>query len=180
MKFAFVTPRYGARHRIGPEHACRLLAEQVCERHDVDVLTTCARDAATWKNEYSEGIDRVRGVLVRRFVVNQLRDHVAFQQLSSRLSAEAHRRADELEWVRQLGPSSPGLIDYLKRQHRNYDAVVFFSLYHSTTVLGIAAAPDRASCSRTSASTRRFVSACGATCWARRKRSATCPPRNAT
>lgn len=143
MKFAFVTPRYGANITSGAEHACRLLAEQVCHRHAVDVLTTCASDATTWRNEYSEGVDRVRGVVVRRFVVNQLRDNVAFQQLSSRLSAEVHGRDDEVEWTRRLGPSSPGLIDYLKRQQRSYDAVVFFSLYHSTTVQGIAAAPDQ-------------------------------------
>lgn len=143
MRFAFVTPRYGGNIGSGAEHACRLLAEQVCQRHAVDVVTTCASDATTWRNEYSEGIDRVRGVIVRRFVVNQLRDNVAFQQLSSRLSAETHGRDDEQEWIRQLGPSSPGLIDYLKRQHRNYDAVVFFSLYHSTTVLGLAAAPEQ-------------------------------------
>jgi hypothetical protein len=71
---AFVTPRYGADIPSGAEHACRLLAEQVCERHDVEVLTTCARDPLTWKNEYSEASDRVRGVLVRRFAVNQARD----------------------------------------------------------------------------------------------------------
>ena len=143
MKFAFVTPRYGADIVSGAEHACRLLAEQVCQRHAVEVLTTCASDATTWRNEYSEGSDRVRGVVVRRFVVNQLRDNVAFQQLSARLSAEVHARDDEHEWIRQRGPSSPGLIDYLKRQQRAYDAVVFFSLYHSTTVQGIAAVPDQ-------------------------------------
>ena len=55
MKLAFVTPRYGADITCGAEHACRLLAEQVCERHDVDVLTTCARDPMTWKNESSKG-----------------------------------------------------------------------------------------------------------------------------
>ncbi len=38
---------------------------------------------------------------------------------------------------------SPGLIDYLKRHNRSYDAVVFFSLYHATTVHGIAAVPER-------------------------------------
>ena len=142
MRFAFVTPRYGADVSSGAEHACRLLAEQVCQRHAVDVLTTCAIDTTTWRNEYSEGSDRVRGVIVRRFGVNQLRDNVAFQQLTSRLSSEVHGRDDEQEWVRQLGPSSPGLIDYLKRQHRAYDAIVFFSLHHPTTVLGMAAAPD--------------------------------------
>ena len=144
MKLAFVTPRYGADISCGPEHACRLLAEQVCERHDVDVLTTCARDPLTWKNESTEGVDRVRGVLVRRFAVNQPHDPDALDELTARLTAEPHSRADEQEWVRRLGPSSPGLVDYLKRHNRNYDAVVFFSLYHATTVQGVAAAPERA------------------------------------
>jgi len=144
VKLAFVTPRYGADISCGPEHACRLLAEQVCERHDVDVLTTCARDPLTWKNESTEGVDRVRGVLVRRFAVNQPHDPDALDELTARLTAEPHSRADEQEWVRRLGPSSPGLVDYLKRHNRNYDAVVFFSLYHATTVQGVAAAPERA------------------------------------
>ena len=143
MKVAFVTPRYGADIPAGAEHACRLLAERVGLRHDVDVLTTCARDPRTWRNEYSETSDRVRGVLVRRFAVNQIRDNDAFQRLSSRVLAEPHNRADAEEWVRALGPSSPGLIDFLKRHNRSYDAVVFFSLHHATTVQGVAAAPER-------------------------------------
>jgi glycosyltransferase involved in cell wall biosynthesis len=143
VKFAFVTPRYGAEISSGPEHACRLLAEQVSDKHDVDVLTTCARDPMTWKNEYAEGADRVRGVLVRHFAVSQTHDHAAFQQFASRVLSGPRGRSDELEWVRRLGPSSPGLIDHLKRQHRNYDAILFFSLYHPTTVHGIAIAPER-------------------------------------
>ena len=143
MKLAFVTPRYGADIPSGAEHACRLLAEKLCVRHDVDVLTTCARDPLTWNNEYSEASDRVRGVLVRRFAVNQTRDHDAFLRLSARMFAEPHSRADEQDWVRGLGPSSPGLIDYLKRRNRSYDAVVFFSLYNATTVDGVAIAPRR-------------------------------------
>lgn len=143
MRFAFITPRYGAEIPAGAEHACRLLAEQVSERHGVDVLTTCARDPLTWKNAYSEGSDRVRGVLVRRFAVNQPHDHAAFDQWSSRLMSTLHSLAEEREWVRRLGPSSPGLIDYLKRQHRSYDALVFFSLYHTTTLQGISTAPER-------------------------------------
>src|SRR5512144_2204487 len=70
MKFAFITPRYGADITAGPDHACRLLAEQVSTRHDVDVLTTCSRGAGAWKNDLTEGADRVRGALVRRFAVS--------------------------------------------------------------------------------------------------------------
>lgn len=143
MKFAFITPRYGAEFASGAEHACRLLAEQVSERHDVEVLTTCATDDATWKNELSEGTDRVRGVLVRRFSVTQPHDAQAFQQLTARLAAGPRSRAEELEWVKRLGPVSPGLLDHLKRQHRTYDALVFFSLWHPTTVQGLPVAPER-------------------------------------
>jgi hypothetical protein len=107
VKFAFITPRYGADVGSGAEHACRLIAEQVCERHDVDVLTTCARDRRNWKNEYSEGADRVRGVLVRRFSVGQVPDHIAFDTLTQRLQTDPRSRAEELEWVRLHGPGRP-------------------------------------------------------------------------
>jgi glycosyltransferase involved in cell wall biosynthesis len=143
MKFAFVSPRYGADVSHGAEHACRLLAEQVADRHDVEVLTTCARDAKSWKNEYPEGADRIRGALIRRFAVSQAGDRAAFRELSDRIVGEALGRSDQLEWVRRLGPSSPGLVDFLKRQQKNYDVIVFFSLVHPTTVHGLAVAPER-------------------------------------
>jgi glycosyltransferase involved in cell wall biosynthesis len=85
----------------------------------------------------------VRGVLVRRFGVNQLHDQIAFRQLSSRLFAGGQSRQDEIEWVRRLGPSSPGLVDFVKRQHRNYDALIFFSLLHATTLQGFPVSPER-------------------------------------
>jgi glycosyltransferase involved in cell wall biosynthesis len=143
VKFAFITPRYGADIAAGPEHACRLLAEHISERHDVEVLTTCARDPETWKNAYSEGADRVRGAIVRRFAVTQTRDSASLPPLTERLAAAPHSRADELEWVRRAGPWAPGLIDHLKRQQKSYDALVFFSLMTPATVHGLQVAPER-------------------------------------
>ena len=143
MRFAFVTPRYGADITSGAEHACRLLAEQVSRRHDVDVLTTCARNPRTWKNEYSEGTDRVRGALVRRFAVGQGRDEQAFRQFTERLITRARGRADELEWLRRDGPWSAGLLDYVRRQHRSYDVIVFFALGNPLTIHGAQIAPER-------------------------------------
>ena len=143
MKLAFITPRYGGEITSGAEHACRLLAEQLSERHDVEVVTTAARDPRTWKNEYGEGVDRVRGVLVRRFCVNQPHDADGFREFSERILAAPRSRAEEMDWVRRLGPSAPGLIEHLKRQHRSYDALVFFSLFHATTVQGLTVAPER-------------------------------------
>jgi glycosyltransferase involved in cell wall biosynthesis len=143
VKFAFVTSRYGADIASGPEHACRVLAEQVSARHDVDVLTTCARDPRTWRNEYSEGTDRVRGALVRRFPVSQARDEQSFTQFSDRILAGPRTRSDELDWVRRSGPWSSGLIEFIRRQHKSYDVLVFFSLCNPLTVEGASIAPER-------------------------------------
>jgi glycosyltransferase involved in cell wall biosynthesis len=143
VKFAFVTALYGADITSGPDHACRVLAEQVSDRHDVDVLTTCASNPRTWKNEYSEGTDRVRGALVRRFAVSQARDEQSFNSFSQRILAGPRSRADELEWLRRAGPWSSGLMDFLRRQHKSYDVLVFFSLCNPITVNGAAIAPER-------------------------------------
>ena len=45
------------------------------------MLTTCARDYVTWKNEYPEGADRIRGVTVRRFANARTRDIDVVQPL---------------------------------------------------------------------------------------------------
>jgi len=143
VKFAFVTPRYGAEFGNGAEHACRLLAEQVAKRHDVDVLTTTARDSSQWKNDYSEGSDRVRGALVRRFAVSAMPERSAFNDLARRLREGPRCRADEASWVRHNGPWSSGLIEHIKRQNRSYDALVFFGLMHPLTISGLEIAPER-------------------------------------
>lgn len=140
MKFAFITPRYGADVAGGAEHGCRLIAEQISRRHDVDVLTTCARDPRGWRNEYSEGVDRVRGALVRRFSVTPATD--GSSPASQNIPAPPIR-AEQLEWVKRQGPWSPGMLEHLRRQHRAYDAIVFFGLLNPLTVLGLQVAPDR-------------------------------------
>jgi glycosyltransferase involved in cell wall biosynthesis len=143
VKLAFITPRYGAEITSGAEHACRLIAEHAGARHDVEVLTTTARDDSSWRNEYGEGADRVRGVLVRRFAVGHGRDARALAELQARMRTNPRSRAEELEWVRHSGPSSPALIEFLQRQHRSYDALIFCPLVQATTVEGFPIAPER-------------------------------------
>ena len=109
MKIAFVVQRYGAEVLGGSEHLCRLVAERLAGSHDVDVLTSCAQDYITWKNEYPEGTDRVRGVTVRRFANARDARHRRVQRASpSGSSTTPHSRADEMEWLKQQGPWCPG------------------------------------------------------------------------
>jgi len=143
VKIAFVIQRYGAEVLGGSEHLCRLVAERLSATHDVDVITTCARDYVTWKNEYPEGADRVKGVTVRRFPTAATRDIDAFNKYSDWIFANAHSRADEMDWLKQQGPWAPALIEYLKRNHQQYDVLIFFTYLYATTVLGLEVAPQR-------------------------------------
>ncbi len=143
MRIAFIIQRYGTEILGGAEYACRLMAERLAAKHDVEVLTTCARDYVTWKNEYPEGSDRVRGVTVRRFANAQARDIGEFNRYSDWIFQNAHDHADEMEWLKRQGPWSPGLMEYLKRNHRNYETLIFYTYLYAPTVLGLQIDPAR-------------------------------------
>jgi glycosyltransferase involved in cell wall biosynthesis len=143
VKLAFIIQRYGAEVLGGSEQLCRLLAERLCAQHDVEVLTTCARDYVTWKNEYPEGLDRIRGVTVRRFANAATRDIDAFNKYSEWIYNNPHSRADELEWLKQQGPWCPALTEHVKRHQGQYDVLIFFTYLYAPTVLGLEIVPSR-------------------------------------
>ena len=59
MKLAIVVQRYGADINGGAELHARYVAEHLATYAEVRVLTTCARDYLTWRNELPAGIDSV-------------------------------------------------------------------------------------------------------------------------
>ena len=107
------------------------------------MLTTCARDYITWKNEYPECEDRIRGVTVRRFANDRTRDLASFNEYSDWIFHNDHSSADEEEWLKRQGPWCPGLLAYLEQHHRSYDALIFFTYLYAPTVLGLRTDPAR-------------------------------------
>ena len=131
MKLAVVVQRYGADINGGAELHARYIAERLSRHAAVEVVTTCARDYVTWKNELPAGVEQVNGVSVRRFPVAHEREPHDFGRRSQRVFSRAHSIADELGWLESEGPASPQLLDYVERAAKDLDFVILFSYrYH--------------------------------------------------
>ena len=143
-KLAFVTPRYGDRVLGGSEARVREEARGLAARgHDVEVLTTCARDHHTWKNEWPAGVEMDGLVSVRRFETVPRSDPSLWSALERRIfSGQALSDADELAWVNSRF-RVPDLYFHLAEQAGDYDALVFSPYLFWTTLYGIGVAPER-------------------------------------
>jgi glycosyltransferase involved in cell wall biosynthesis len=144
VKLAVVVQRYGAEINGGAELHARYVAEHLSRHHEVEVLTTCARDYVTWANELPSGVETVNGVPVRRFPVVHERDPLAFGRRSAHVFESTHSLADELAWLDSEGPASPALVDYVAKHHREYSCFLFFSYRYYHAYHGARAAAGRA------------------------------------
>lgn len=143
-KLAIVIQRYGLEVNGGAEHHCRLLAEHLSNYFEVEVLTTCAIDYMTWKNEYPSGPDIVNGILVRRFPVDSERNVEKFNKFSESIFTAPHSYEDEIKWMKMQGPYSTELFDYLRDTKEDYDFFLFFTYLYCTTFFGLPLVKEKA------------------------------------
>ena len=144
MKLVIVVQRYGAEINGGAELHARYVAERLSAHADVRVLTTCARDYMTWRNEWPVGEERIHGIPVERFAVSHERDLVDFRDRSKRLFHDRHSVQDELRWLDSQGPTSPTLIKRLARVANECDFVILFSVRYSPAFYGARFAASKA------------------------------------
>ncbi|MFN2447279.1 MAG: glycosyltransferase [Vicinamibacterales bacterium] len=144
MKVAVVVQRYGAQINGGAELHARYVAEHLARHVTVEVLTTCARDYISWRNELDAGAETLGGVTVRRFPVVRERDPEEFGQRSQLVFDHIHAVRDELAWLEAEGPASPALIEYIRANRADYDFFLFFSFRYYHAWHGSRAAPDKA------------------------------------
>jgi glycosyltransferase involved in cell wall biosynthesis len=160
MRVAVVVQRYGADILGGAETHAALMAGILARQHEVEVLTTTARDYHEWREAHPPGVSEEGGVRVRRFPVARGRDavwpalnrllHDGFSSGEFALLPEAVRAAhaqrvrawpDALQeaFIRGQGPHAPDLHDWLRRTP--YDRVLFVTYLYPTTYDGLAAVP---------------------------------------
>ncbi len=144
MKLAVVVQRYGQAINGGAELHARYIAEHLARHAEVEVLTTCATDYVTWRNELPAGEEKVNGVRVRRFPVKHERDPQLFGRRSTQVFERLHSLGDELDWLDAEGPTSLALIDHLGRNAGNYDYCLFFSYRYYHAYHGVRATSPRA------------------------------------
>src|SRR2546423_13312956 len=99
MKLAIVVQRYGADINGGAELHARYVAEHLAPHARVTVLTTCARDYVTWRDEYRAGVEVINGITVQRFPVAHERDVKIFARRSEQVFEAPHSLLDELKWL---------------------------------------------------------------------------------
>lgn len=143
MKLALVIHRYGDGIAGGSEAHARGLAQELRKTHEVEVLTTTARDYLTWKNELEPGESMVDRVRVTRFPVRRTRDLGRFAAVSDHVFNEAHSRDDEERWIVENGPVCPDLIDEVGKR-ADVDFFLCYSYRYFTGIRGAIAAGARA------------------------------------
>ena len=144
MKLAIVVQRYGADINGGAELHARYVAEHLARHADIRVLTTCARDYLTWRNELPSGNETVNGIAVERFPVEHERSEADFGLRSDHVFSRRHSLNDELEWLDSEGPASPALIARLRRSENEFDYIVLFCARYYHAYHGARSVPSRA------------------------------------
>jgi glycosyltransferase involved in cell wall biosynthesis len=144
MNVAIVVQRYGADISGGAELHARYIAERLSSRIQVRVLTTCARDHLTWRNEFPPGVDEVNGIPIERFRVARERSLRDFGIRSRRVFTRYHSLQEELDWLQSEGPVCPDLVARLQRSAGEFDFVVLFSVRYHQAYYGARAIPGRA------------------------------------
>ncbi len=144
MKIAVVVQRYGAEISGGAELHARYIAERLARHVHVEILTTCARNYISWRNELPAGVETVHGVTVRRFPVSRERDPDDFSKRSRMVFEQMHALGDELAWLEAEGPTSPALVAFIDAHAADYDFFVFFSFRYYHAWHGARAVPGQA------------------------------------
>ncbi len=143
-RLAFVPPRYGPEIVGGSEALMRESAHGLASRGwEVEVLTTCARDHYTWRNEYAPGPSDDGDVVVHRFPVVGSKPKRSRARIEARVQAGAAVSLDDqLAWLDGLF-RVPALFHHLVVESHRYDAVILSPYLFWTTVTGATVVPDR-------------------------------------
>jgi glycosyltransferase involved in cell wall biosynthesis len=134
-RIAFVPPRFGAQVVGGSEAVSREACMGLAARGwDVEVLTTCAIDHFTWRNELAPGTFSEDGVVVRRFPTVHTPSRAARKAQVVVQEGGVPGIDEQVSWL-SYSFQVPGLFAYLLDHGADYDVVVFSPYLFWTTAV---------------------------------------------
>ena len=137
MKIACVVHRFGAAIAGGSEGHCRAVARRLAATHDVTVLTTCATDHVSWRNEFPAGESLDDGIRVRRFPVARERALSRYGEITERVFDASAGEDLEETWFRENGPDAPQLLEYLRQHASEFDCVLLWAFRYASSYFGV-------------------------------------------
>ena len=143
MRILVVVQRYGPEVVGGSESHARVVAQRLAMVNEVEVATTNALDYWTWGPHFPVGESMDGPVRVRRFAVTGMRSPT-FKEAERHVLFEPHTRADEEAWLAIQGPHTPDLLEFLRREGKRYDAILFYTYIYEPTAAGLPIVPERA------------------------------------
>lgn len=132
----------------GSEALAWQYASLLSSHFQVDVLTTTALDYVTWANDLPVGCEDGENFCIRRFSVTIGRSPFWFG-IHQRLLNDFHSGRSFQDWttalqeefIRQQGPYSEPLLEFLRDRHHEYEAIVFLTYLYPPTFFGVAQVP---------------------------------------
>jgi glycosyltransferase involved in cell wall biosynthesis len=143
VKILVVVQRYGAEVVGGSESHARVVAQRLAKINEVEVATTNALDYWSWAPHFPVGESLDGPVRVRRFAVAGSRSPT-FKDAERHVLFEPHTLADEQAWLAMQGPHTPDLLEFLRREDKSYDAILFYTYIYEPTAAGLPLVPERA------------------------------------
>lgn len=139
-KVAMVVQRYGQEVNGGAEMLARWLAEHLTVLADMHVITTCAVDHHTWANVYPPGETELNGVVIHRFLVDGPRT----DRYHNELFNSPRSLFTQLQWMKEQGPYSTGLLNHVYDSYDSYDLYIFVTYLYPPVFFGLPLVSDKA------------------------------------
>jgi len=142
MKLALVIQRCAPDIYAGAEKLVWNLGKNFSEIFDVEILTTCAKDASNWKNHYKSGTEKIGNLKITRFPVDKERDP-KYVHISNYLESNPDDIDKGLEFIDAMGPISNSLLKHIKTNRDKYDLFIFFGYLYWLTFHGMPLVQDK-------------------------------------
>lgn len=148
LKIALVTPIFYENAAGGSERHAFEFASILSEKYEVTVLTTAARNSTYWENELKTGEEITQNYKILRFKNKTKRKIHSFNKLTEKLVKKIHSIPEDLEerWLKEQGPYSPELIQFIKNNIQKFDLFFYFTYLYYPTVQGIRITKEKSVC----------------------------------